>query len=260
MSGVKTVLIHQIKESMTNLFDSVEKYRPDYVFLLTSEYYAVEKPDFALLSIKDKDWRTIGDHVRNIEYFKLVKIKDAWHKTTMMEVYEELGKIKSKSQELAGKDKCIFYAGLADGEPLMTVGVAFAAVLHEMNTYYTRGRRTIYEREFVLDIDNLNKITATMSWLDSHYTKSKNLRYLREIIHLEETGDKEISSAKITEKLVPITKKAVDNALRTLEKKELINIQGKRNRTLNSTDLGKLIIRLKPPDLSADESGSDSLL
>ena len=174
---------------MTNLFDSIEHYRPDYVFLLTSEYYAAEKPDFAILSIKDKDWRTLGDHVRNIEYFKLVKIKDAWHKTTMMEVYEEFGKIKSESQELAGKDECIFYAGLADGEPLMTVGVAFAAVLHEMNTYYTRGRRKQYEREFVLDIDNLNKITAIKSWLDKHYTNPEYLSYLNEIILLDEQGE-----------------------------------------------------------------------
>jgi len=228
---------------MTNLFDSIEHYRPDYVFLLTSEYYAAEKPDFAILSIKDKDWRTLGDHVRNIEYFKLVKIKDAWHKTTMMEVYEEFGKIKSESQELAGKDECIFYAGLADGEPLMTVGVAFAAVLHEMNTYYTRGRRKQYEREFVLDIDNLNKITAIKSWLDKHYTNPENLSYLNEIILLDEQGEKEIVAKRIAEN-TPFTVEATRHAIRRLASHDLIKTEGRHPIHVRPTDLGRLAIRL----------------
>ena len=243
MAGRKVVLIHQIKKSMTNLFDTLDYYRPDYVFLLTSEHYAPEKPDLAVLSIKEKDWRTLGEHVRNIEHVELVIIPDAWHKTTMMEVYEQLGTIKEKSQELAGKDECVFYAGLADGEALMTVGVAFAAVQHKMNIYFTRGRRTVYNKEYVLDIDNLNEISETKSWLDKHYNNPKNLRYLNEIILLEERGEKDIVAARIAENL-PFTIEATHQAIRRLDGRGLIETEGLSPKIVHPTDLGRLTIRL----------------
>ena len=271
MSGVKKVLIHQIQQSMTNLEDTLEYFRPDYVFLLSCKFYARDKPALAVMDIEDKNWRSLGDHVKNVEYVELVEIEEAWHKTTMVEVYEVLGDIKKKSQEMAGKDECQFYAGLADAPALMTVGVAFASVMHGMNTYFTRGRRPYYEREYVLEIENLNKITAINNWLESHYTKKRNLRYLREIIRLEDErdsieqqlreqgiepseyeGSNEIFSAKIAENLSPITQKAVDNALRVLEAKDLISIEGKRGRVISSTKLGRLTIKMNPEDLEEE--------
>ena len=231
---------------MTNLEDTIERYRPDYVFLLSCQHYARDKPALAFMDIEDENERSLGENVKHIQHVELVEIENAWHETTMMEVYEKLGEIKKKSQKLAGKDECVFYAGLSDGHPLTTVGVSFAAILHDMNTYFTRGRRPYYKRKYVLDIENLNKITETKNWLESHYTRSRNLRYLQEIIRLEESGDNEISSAKLADLLAPLTKKAVDNALVILSNKGLINLEGKRNRTISSTDLGKLTIKLNP--------------
>ena len=244
MPGKKVVLIHQIMDSLTNLEDTIERYRPDYVFLLSCQYYARDKPSMAIMEIEEMNDRTLGENVNHIQYHELVIIENAWHESTMMEVYVKLGDIKRKSQELAGDDQCVFYAGLSDGPALMTVGVSFAAILYGMKTYFTRGRRPYYNRNYVLDIDNLNRITETKNWLDSHYTAKKNLRYLKVAIRLEEEGESEITSGMIAERLPSITKKAVDNAIRILSDRGLIEVEGKRNRTLKSTDLGKLTIEM----------------
>ena len=222
MSGLKKVLIHQIMHSMTNLEDSLEHHRPDYVFLLSAGSYGKDKPDLAVMNIREKNARSLGDNVVNIEHVELIEIEDAWHKTTMMEVYDAIGQIMKKSQELAGNAKCTFYAGLADAPALMSVGVAFSAVMYGMKTYFTRGRRPYYNREYVLDVDNLNEITSINNWLGSHYTKKRNLRYLREVIRLEDDGVNEIFCETIADNL-PFTIEAVRNALRLLESKNLIH-------------------------------------
>jgi hypothetical protein len=246
MSGVKTVVIHQIQESMTNLEDTIEYFRPDYVFLLSCVHNIRDKPDFALMELQRKSVKSLGEDVKYVEYSELIGIDEAWHKSTMMDVFQALGDIKRKCEELAGNNRCEYYAGLSDGPSLMTVGISFAAVLHDMKTYFTRGRRSYYHGEYVIEIENLNKITETKNWLESKAIVKRNLRYLRMIIELEERGEREITSAKLAEELAPITQKAVDNAVRVLAKKELIDIEGKKNRTFSSTDLGKLTIKLNP--------------
>ncbi len=244
MGDPKVVLIHQIQESMTNLEDSLEYFNPDYVFLLSSEFYSKDKPDMALMEIEFKNKRALGDNVEDIKYAELVSVKDAWHKTTMLEVYEKFGEIKSKSEEMAGKDGCVFYAGLADGPALMTTGIAFASVLHKMNTYFTRGRRTYYNREYVLEIDNLNKITSVNTWLESNYKNNRNLTYLEKIISLEEQGEEDITAEIIQLSMQPITVQAVRNAIRVLQDHELIVCQGQRPKKVVSTELGRLTVRM----------------
>ncbi len=244
MGDPKVVLIHQIQESMTNLEDSLEYFNPDYVFLLSSEFYSKDKPDMALMEIEFQNKRALGDNVEDIKYAELVSVKDAWHKTTMLEVYEKFGEIKSKSEEMAGKDGCVFYAGLADGPALMTTGIAFASVLHKMNTYFTRGRRTYYNREYVLEIDNLNKITSVNTWLESNYKNNRNLTYLEKIISLEEQGEEDITAEIIQLSMQPITVQAVRNAIRVLQDHELIVCQGQRPKKVVSTELGRLTVRM----------------
>lgn len=252
MESNKVVVIHQIRESMTNLEDTITHYRPDYLFLISCKHNIRDKPDFALTEVKRKSAKVLGSNVRYIEYAKLIGIEDAWHNTTMMEVFKILGEIKQECEELAGKDNCEYYVGLSDGTALITVGISFAAVLHGMKTYFTRGRRSYYNEEYVLEIENLNKITEIKNWLESKYNTKENLRYLRVIIDLEDSGESSISSAKIAEILVYKTQRAVDNAMNILIKKGLIEKEKKedqevkRNRTFYSTDLGKLIIKLNP--------------
>lgn len=237
----------------------MEYHRPDYVFLLSAGSYGKDKPSLAVMDIQDKNWRSLGDHVKNIEYVELVEIEDAWHKTTMMEVYEKMGQIMKKSQKMAGKAECTFYAGLADAPALMSVGVAFSAVMYGMKTYFTRGRRPYYNREYVLDVDNLNEITSINNWLGSHYTKKRNLRYLREVIRLEDDGVNEIFCETIADNL-PFTIEAVRNALRLLESKNLIHREGDRNMIISSTTLGRLAIKMNPDNGDDVSLGSDSIL
>jgi hypothetical protein len=243
MGKPKKVIIHQIQDSLTNLEDSLDYFEPDYVFLLSSEFYSKDKPDMALMEIKNKNARALGNNVSKIEYSELVTIKDAWHKTTMLDVYEIFGEIKSKCQEMAGKDGCVFYSGLADGPALITSGIAFASVLHQMQTYFTRGRRTYYNREYVLEIDNLNKITNVKNWLEHNIMNRRNIRYLKHIIEFEERGVVEIGT-KDLEGVMSETTKAINSALKKLEKYELIRIDGKRNRKITSTQLGRLTVNL----------------
>ena len=265
MSGIKTVVIHQVRDSMTNLEDTIEHFRPDYLFLITCEHNKRDKPDFALMEIQRKNHKILGKDVINIEYSELIGIEEAWHNTTMMEVFRVLGEIKKTCEELAGNNRIEYYAGLADGTSLITVGISFAAVLHGMKTYFTRGRRSYYHEEYVIEIENLNKITEIQNWLNSKNRTIENLHYLRAILELEEKGVKEISSAKLTEMLAPRTRKAVDNAMNILIAKELIekgrNLDGEfvsdkdvlRNRIFKTTHLGKLIVYLNPSGIEKDD-------
>jgi hypothetical protein len=243
---------------MTNLEDTIEYFRPDYLFLLTCEHNKRDKPDFALMEVERKNHKVLGKDVINIEYSELIGIEEAWHNTTMMEVFRVLGEIKRKCEKLAGNNPIEYYCGLADGTALITVGISFAAVLHGMKTYFTRGRRSYYHEEYVLEIENLNKITEIQNWLNSKFRTIENLHYLRAIVELEEQGVREISSAKITEKLATKTRKAVDNAMNILIAKELIHkgriLDGEfvpaedvyRNRIFKTTHLGQLIVHLNP--------------
>lgn len=245
MSNEKVVIIHQIQESLTNLEDTIEYFKPDYVILVSSEYYAKDKPDMAIMELREKNVRALGDYVEKVEFFELFSIENAWHSTTMMEVYELFGKIKKICEERAGKDGCKFYAGLADGPSLMTVGIAFSAVLFGMSTYFTRGRRTYYEKKYVLEIENLNKITATSTWLDKNYKNKDNLRYLSAIIELEEEGVVKITAQEIEPRVKPKTIQSVRNAIRVLEEHDLIKTTGKtRPKIVQSTELGRIFTRM----------------
>ena len=245
MARDKRVIIHCIRESMTNLQDSIDHFRPDYVYLLTSYYHAEGKPDLALMEIENKNVRTFGDHVLRIEHVALHNIREAWHQETMMKVFEEFAAIKADARKRAKEEgvDCEFYAGLSDATGLFSPSVAFAAVLHDMKTYYTRGRRRYYHNEYVLEIENLNNITSVKSWIEANEYHKQNLKYLVALIELEEEGNQKITSEHISNK-VQTGKRAVDKAIKKLEEQGLILIEGGRNRALSSTRLGQMCIRM----------------
>ncbi|MDC0625937.1 hypothetical protein OAO46_01295 [Candidatus Poseidonia alphae] len=96
MPGSKVVLIHTIRDSLTNLEDSIKFFRPDYVYLVTPESNAKDKPELAKSSIKEKDKQTLGANVERIEHVEIRVIKKAWGKSTMLEVHQLLDDIKKR--------------------------------------------------------------------------------------------------------------------------------------------------------------------
>ena len=128
----------------------------------------------------------------------------------------------------------------------MSAGAAFAAVLHNMKTYFTRGQRTYYHGEYVLEIDNLNNVTSVKNWLEKHEKNTKNLRYLNRIIQLESENDGEqIVAERIHaafEEEVSI--ESVRSAIRRLEQYNLVSTSKGKPKIVHSTELGKLTIRM----------------
>ena len=239
----RTVLIHSIRDSMTNLADSIEHFKPDYIYLLTPKFYAEGKAALAKMEIEERNKQTFGPNVDYVEYVDLRIINDAWSQSTMLEMHQKIDEIKKDAQKRAAKNHCEFYAGLSDGPGLMSPSIAFSAVLHNMKTYFTRGRRPYYDKQYVLEIDNLNKITNVKNWLDSKIMNQRNLRYLKHIIDFEDAGVSEIGTKNLKGVMTETTK-AIDNALKKLGEYELITIEGKRNRKIASTELGRLTINL----------------
>lgn len=239
----RTVLIHSIRDSMTNLADSIEHFKPDYIYLLTPKFYAEGKAALAKMEIEERNKQTFGPNVDHVKYVDLRIINDAWSQSTMMEMHQKIDEIKKDALKRAAKNHCEFYAGLSDGPGLMSPSIAFSAVLHNMKTYFTRGRRPYYDKQYVLEIDNLNKITNVKNWLDSKMMNQRNIRYLKHIIDFENDGVSDIGTKDIEEVMTETTK-AINNALKKLEKYELITIEGKKNRKISSTELGRLTINL----------------
>ena len=247
MPSSKVVLIHTIRDSLTNLEDSIEFFRPDYVYLVTPESNAEDKPASAKSSIEEKDKQTLGANVDRIEHVEIRVIKKAWGKSTMLEVHQLLHDIKEDAQHRAKKDnaECLFHAGLSDAPGMLSPSMAFSAVLHNMSTYFTRGRRPYYDKEYVIEIDNLNNLTTVKNWLDGNDLRKRNLTYLEKIIELEER-DVGVINTKILDEAMIKTTKAINTAMLKLEEMGLIRIEGgKRNRQYFPTELGRLIIKLE---------------
>ena len=240
----KRVLIHCIRESMTNLSDTIRHFQPDYVYLLTSGHHANEgKAGVAFHEIQGNEERTFGRYVKDIEHVALHQIKDAWHKETMTYVIKELGDIKADAEKRANDvgAKCEIYAGLSDATGLFPHSVAFAAMLHDMKTYYTRGRRPYYNDEFVLEIDTLNGITSAKSWLEGHSDRKKNLKYLEALIEIENEGEVDVKRLSIK---VQKDVKTTRNACNKLAENGMLEYsEGGKNRTISSTNIGKMCIK-----------------
>lgn len=243
----KRVLIHCIRDSMTNLVDSVEKIQPHYVYLVCAKYHAEGKPNYAKMELENPSERTFGDQAKHIEYSDLFTVDDVWSQNTMNSVFKVFSEIRDDATKRATGlgHEAVFYAGLSDAAGLLAPSVAFAAVLFDMKTYFTRGRRTYYD-EFVLEIENLNSITAVRSWLQANKHHKENLKYLRALIDLEKTHQK-ITSKLLTER-VDSGNRMVDKAIRTLKEQRLIETKGTRNRELKATGLGRLCIQLNLGD------------
>lgn len=236
----KVVLIHCIMNSSTNLKDSIDYFQPDYLYLITPTYYRDDKPDYAYYSITNKEIDAFGEGVKKIQNCEIFDIEDAWHENTIIETQKILSKIKKEITAIVGK-KYRIIAGLSDAPPLLSVGIAQASIELGFETYYTRGRRTYYNREFVIEIKDIGAVSKVKSWLNSNSMRLNNLRYLKHIVELEEEGEEKVSTTMLLDK-ISTTPKAMHNALKKLMEYNLIKIDGKRGKMLSSTPLGKYIL------------------
>ena len=73
-----------------------------------------------------------------IEFFELFSIENAWHSTTMMEVYELFGKIKQICEHRAGKDGCKFYADWLISVPYDCGDCIFCSPIRNEHLFYSR--------------------------------------------------------------------------------------------------------------------------
>ncbi len=230
---------------MTNLVDSVEEFGPHYVYLICAKYHAEGKPNYAMMELEKPNKRTFGNQAKDIEYASIHTIEDVWSQNTMMSVFEAFSDIKAdaikRAKASGADDDPIFYAGLSDAAGLLSPSVAFAAVLHNMKTYFTRGRRTYYD-EFVLEIENLNNITAVKSWIQANKHHKENLKYLETLIDMEKTHP-DITSKLLCNRM-ETQQRAVDKAIEKLNLQGLVDVDGQRNRKISATTLGKLCIRM----------------
>ena len=136
--------------------------------------------------------------------------------------------------------KCEIYAGLSDATGLFPHSVAFGAV-HDMKTYFTRGRRPQYKDEFVLEIDTLNGITSAKSWLEGHSDRKKNLKYLEALMKLEEEG--EVDVKRLSNKIGKDVKTTRNACNKLAENGMLEYSEGGKNRTISSTTVGRMCIK-----------------
>ena len=245
----KIVLIHTMRDSVTNLKDSIAYFKPHYVYIVTPKASQDDMPASTLKELIEKDEETFGSHVNKIEHQEMCLIHEPWSDGAMIEVHKLLGKIKTEAEERASKENavCIFYAGLSDGPGLISPSIAFSAVIHRMETYFTRGRRPIYEKNYTIVVENLSGISKVQTWLDANELHHNNLKYLQKIVDLEEDKEIRVISTKTLLNEMDYTEKAINSAIKILREYNLIRYtdeEAKRNRKYCSTTLGKLVIQM----------------
>mgnify|MGYP006149445863 FL=1 len=245
----KIVLIHTMRDSVTNLRDSIAHFKPHYVYIVTPKASEFDKPASSLRELDEKDEETFGPHVGKIEHHEMLLIHEPWSGEAMIEVHQLLGKIKAEAERRADKEnaECIFYAGLSDGPGLISPSIAFSAVVHRMETYFTRGRRPKYEKNYTIMVENLAGISKVQTWLAANEMHHNNLKYLQKIVDLEEDKEIHVISTKTLLDEMDYTEKAINSAIKILREYNLIrytNEEAKRNREYNSTTLGKLVIQM----------------
>ena len=125
----------------------------------------------------------------------------------------------------------------------MVIGSALAAINDDITTYYVNEETVERSEDLLFEIDFMNELMSTVSWLRGHYTNKNNLRYLHEVIR-RELSDSPRTAHDISLSLNPITDRAVRNGMRVLEKRGLIDVEKGKTHTYNSTLLGKYVIRM----------------
>lgn len=242
MAVIAKVLIHSQGNSEGPLREAIEHYRPQMVFLISNKE-ARDAP-LVMSHLNNRNETKLGRSVRDVEHSEMIMIEDAWSKDTVLQMFEAIDKARKKATGLAKGRVLKFYAGVAGGTKLMVIGSALAAINGDITTYYVNKERIDRQEELLLEIEFMNKLMSSASWLRGHYKNKNNLRYLTELIRRENEG--EVTSAiAISETLTPFTDKAVRDAMRKLKKRGLVDFESRTSpQVYKSTLLGRYVIRM----------------
>ena len=197
----------------------------------------------ALKHLEEKNEVNLGKGVKEIEHVELILIEDAFSEATVLQMFNAVDQAKQNAKEYADDRRLEFYAGVAGGTKLMVIGVALAAINGDISSYYVNEERIERSGDLLFEIGFMNNLMETINWLRSHYSVSKNLRYLDEVIRREGTG--EILTASEIAQTLPFTQEATRNAMRLLRSKGLIDYDpDTKPQIYSSTTLGHYVLSM----------------
>ena len=139
--------------------------------------------------LKNRNETKLGRSVRDVEHSEMIMIEDAWSKDTVLQMFEAIEKAREIATGLAKGRVLKFYAGVAGGTKLMVIGSALAAINGDITTYYVNKERIDRQEELLLEIEFMNNLMSSVSWLRAHYKNKNNLRHLSELIRREIEGE-----------------------------------------------------------------------
>ena len=251
MAAVTKVLIHSQGNSEGPLREAIEHYRPQMVFLISNKE-ARDAP-LVMSHLENRNESKLGRSVRDVEHSEMILIEDAWSNDTVLQMFEAIDKAREAATRFAKGRSLEFYAGVAGGTKLMVIGSALAAINGDITTYYVNKERIDRSEDLLLEIEFMNKLMSSVSWLRGHYTNKNNLRYLTEVIRREHEGGV-LTASEISKTLSPVTDRAVRNAMRTLKGRGLVDFEAKTSPQIyKSTLLGRYVIRMFYTDSDEEE-------
>jgi hypothetical protein len=110
--------------------------------------------------------------------------------------------------------------------------------------------------KLLFEIGFMNQLMESLNWLKhGQYKERNNLRYLAEIVRREDSGA--ICTTSEMEQTLPFTGRAITAAMRTLENKGLVEIEGGRPQFYSSTVLGRYVLGMLGDENHPDSNGSE---
>jgi len=236
------VLIHSQGNSEGPLREAIEFYKPKMVFLISN--HGASGALLVNKHLEERNTNKLGILVKDIEYSELLFIEDAFSSDTVLQMFTQIDNAKNKAKEMSNSKQLKFYAGISGGTKMMVVGSALAAINDDISTYYVNKESLEGSDNLLLELDFLNNLMSTISWLRKHYRNKDNLTYLEEVIRRDKNGLM-TNAAEIAESMKPKTTKSVRNAMRVLKGRSLITYdESKKPHVYKPTHLGKYVVKM----------------
>jgi hypothetical protein len=194
--------------------------------------------------LDERDTNKLGIFAKDIDYSELLFIDDAFSSDTVLQMFTQIDNAKNKAKEISNSKELKFYAGISGGTKMMVVGSALAAINDDISTYYVNKESLEESDNLLLELDFLNDLMSTISWLREHYTNKKNLPYLEEVIRRDKNGLM-TNAAEIAESMKSKTTKSIRNSMKVLKRRSLITYdESKKPHVYKPTQLGKYVVKM----------------